>query len=78
MEPNDVFKNTPLFRIDQVLTVADIDAIKHGYLYQYEATPWYHPIEKFKYLVAVGTMNSLFHWLRDGKPITKKETDDEI
>lgn len=73
MEPSEVFKSQPIFRYSEVLSLADLDAIKHGYIYQYDSTPWYHPIEKFKYLVAVGTVNSLFKWLADGKPIKQRK-----
>lgn len=72
MEPQDVFKHEPFLRYSEALTVADLDAIKHGYMYQFEATPWYRPITKFKFLAAIGTLNALFAWLRAGKPITNK------
>jgi len=67
------FANPPIFRYEEVLTLADIDAIKNGYLYQWESRSWLHPIEKFKYLVAIGTCNSLFQWVHDGKPIMKRK-----
>lgn len=73
MEPSDVFKSAPVFRYHEILSLADLDAIKHGYIHQYDATPWYHPINKFKYLIAIGTVNSLFKWLADGKPISKRK-----
>lgn len=76
MEPSDVFKHEPFLRYSEALTLADLDAIKHGYVYQYERTPWYNPINKFKYLVAIGTMNSLFQRLEDGKPIKKRGKDE--
>lgn len=68
------FAHPPVFRYSEVMTLADLDAIKYGYLHQWETTPWYKPIKKFQYLVAIGTMNSLFAWLKDGKPITKRGT----
>lgn len=67
------FAHPPIFRYEEVLTVADLDAIKHGYIHQYTQAAWYHPIEKFKYLAAIGTINSLFQWLCDGKPIMKRK-----
>lgn len=72
MEPSDVFKHEPFLRYSEALTLADLDAVKHGYLYQYDRTPWYRPVDKFKYLIAIGTMNSLFDWLSSGKPIITK------
>jgi hypothetical protein len=73
MEPSDVFKSRPVFRYSEVLTPADIDAIKHGYIWQWQRTPWYLPKQKFKYLIAIGTLNALFDWLKEGKPIKEKK-----
>lgn len=72
MEPNDVFKHEPFLRYSEALTLADLDAIKHGYMFQWEITPWYKLITKYKFLVAIGTMNGLIKWLTDRKPITKR------
>lgn len=73
MEPSDIFKSQPVFRYSEVLSLADLDAIKYGYIFQRELTPWYRPVTKFKFLIAIGTINALFHWLEAGKPIKTKE-----
>lgn len=74
MEPNEVFKNPPVFRYNEVLSLADLDAIKHGYIWQWRHTKWYEYRKRYQYRTAIGTINSLFDWVYEGKPIQDKKT----
>lgn len=58
----------PVFEYDQVLTAQDLFGIRNGYLYQYQATPWYRFQTRLKFLIGIGVLNEMMHWMAHGKP----------
>lgn len=73
MDPQDVFKSPPVFRYTEVLSLADLDAIKQGYIWQWQHTKWYEYRKRQQFRFAIGTLNALFDWLQEGKPIQEKQ-----
>lgn len=58
----------PVFEADQVVTFYDLMAIRNGYIYRYERTPWHDFQRRFLMRAGVGFCNELLHWLHHGKP----------
>lgn len=58
----------PVYEADQVLTFYDLMAIRNGYVYQYRMTPWYKFRRRLMFLMGVGAINEMIHWLSHGKP----------
>lgn len=62
------FAQPPVFKTDQVFTFYDIEAVRNGYIYQYQGTSKYNLKRRWMLRVGVGVCNELLHWLAHGKP----------
>lgn len=67
------FASPPVFRYEDVVTVADLAAIREGYYLQLQQIPWYRVMKKFNFLVAITTIDAVFDWILHGKPIRIKK-----
>jgi len=54
-----------VFLKNEVLTIEDLIAIRNGYAYSYSMEP--NMDERYKFLVAMGTMDSIIYYLQTGK-----------
>lgn len=61
------FKPPQLHREEFVLTENDLRAIRNGYAYQCSKVPGIDFLSRFKFKVAVGTIDALLDFLANGK-----------
>lgn len=59
----------PLYEADQVVTYRDLYGMRNGYVLQYRATRWWEFKNRYKFLVAIGTIDTMLYWLKQGKQI---------
>ncbi len=66
MEPEEVFRNHPVYRWEDVITRDDLRLALHQLLAIYEMQP--KSREKDHIGIAVKTVDSMLQWVEDGKP----------
>lgn len=58
----------PVYEYDQIVTIYDIQAIRNGYIYQYNDMPWHAFSRRLMFRVGVGVCNEILRWVAHGKP----------
>lgn len=66
------FASPPIFRYEEVISQADLEAIREGYILQWQRTKWYQFIRRYQFRIALGTINALFTWINEGKAVKEK------
>ena len=68
MEPQDAFKERPLYEWNQVITEDDLRDSLEYLLIDYNNTPVIYILERDRLMVAIKTIDTLLDWLCKGKP----------
>ena len=63
--------NRPLWEDDQVITERDLSLMLQGLVYQFTETHWWDWTERFKIRSAIGCIQSMLVWMKNGKPTVR-------
>lgn len=68
MEPEDIFKQPPVYKWEQVITEQDLTDAIEILLNELDNTPTVYLWERHGLVIAAKTLGTMRDWIRAGKP----------
>jgi hypothetical protein len=71
MSDIDPFAYRPLYEESQVVTFQELLLMYEGFILMYNTSKWYEIGERKRLRVAMGVINGIASWMKNGKPVIR-------